>query len=89
MSKQLEQSREQWEAEIRARQQNVTPADYPEGLQYVKGLLRIKPQWRFWTGVVVAVIGFSFLHSEMPPAIAILSIAGGFAASISATRWKD
>jgi hypothetical protein len=91
MTSKRDKSRQQWQAEIRARQQNVTPADYPEGLHYVRanGLPRIAPKWRFWLGIVLMAIGVSMFRSAMPVSVAILSTAGGLFLSITAMHLKN
>jgi hypothetical protein len=91
MTSKQDKSRQQWEAEIRARQQNVTPADYPEGLRYVRadGLPRIAPQWRFWLGIVLMAIGVYMFRSAIPVGVAILSTAGGLFLSITAMHLKN
>ena len=86
-----EKSRQQWEQEIRARQQNVTPAEYPEGLRYVRGdhLPKIVSQGRFWFGIVVAAVGVSVFRSTIPAAVTVAGIATGLCLAITATRLND
>ena len=83
-----EKSRQQWEQEIRARQQNVTPADYPEGLHYVRGdhLPKIVSQGRFWFGIVLTAVGVSVFRSTIPAGVAVASIATGLCLTITAMR---
>ena len=87
----VEKSRQQWEQEIRARQQNVTPADYPEGLHYVQGhhLPKIVSQRRFWFGVVLAGVGVSVFRSPIPAGVAVAGIAAGLCLTITAMRLED
>lgn len=91
MTSKRDKSRQQWEAEIEARQQNITPADYPEGLHYVRadGLPRISPQWRFWLGIVLITIGLSMFRSAMPVSAAILVAAAGLFLSVTAMHLKN
>jgi len=91
MSNKREKSRQQWEQEIRARQQNVTPADYPEGLHYVRadGLPKIVSQVRFWLGIVLIVVGVSAFRSAMPVGVAVVGIAAGSCLSITSMRLNN
>jgi len=90
-----EKSQQLWEQEIRARQQNVTPADYPEGLHYVRGdhLPKIVSQGRFWLGIVVIAVSISVFRSTIPAGIAVVVGIGGVAAglciTITAMRLND
>ena len=92
MSNKREKARQQWEQEIRARQQNVTPADYPEGLHYAKidGLPKVVSQVRFWLGVVLVAVGLSMFGFTPPArvAVATLAIAAGLCLFITAMRLK-
>jgi hypothetical protein len=86
MSNRREKARQQWEQEIRARQQNVTPADYPEGLHYarVEGIPKIVSQWRFWFGIALIAVGVSVFRSSIPAGVA--GIAAGLCITITAMR---
>jgi hypothetical protein len=86
MSNRREKARQQWEEEIRARQQNVTPADYPEGLHYARagGIPKIISQWRFWLGIVLIAVGASLFPSSIPTGVA--GIAAGLFITITAMR---
>ena len=87
-----EQSRQQWEQEIVRRKQNITPADYPEGVHYarIKGLPRIVSQVRFWLGIVLLVAGIViFRPTAFAAALAGLAIALGLLLAITAMDWKD
>ena len=77
MSDKREKSRRQWEQEIQARQQNITPADYPEGLHYVRadGLPKIVSQGRFWLGIAVMTLSASVFRSAVPAGIAVVAVA--------------
>lgn len=91
MSNKREKSRRQWEQEIQARQQNITPADYPEGLHYVRadGLPKIVSQGRFWLGIVVMTVSASVFRSAVPVGVAIVAVAGiaaGLCLTITAMR---
>jgi len=88
MSDKRERSRQQWEQESQARQQNVTPADYPEGLHYVRadGLPKIISQVRFWAGIVLVVVGASALRSEVSLGFAVVGIAIGLCLTITSIR---
>jgi hypothetical protein len=88
MTNKLERSRQQWEQAIRARQQNITPADYPEGLHYVRSghLPRIVSLGRFWFGIVLAAVGASVFRSTIPAVFAVAGIAAGLCLSITAMR---
>jgi hypothetical protein len=72
MSNRRERARQQWEQEIRARQQNVTPADYPEGLHYARAacIPKIISQWRFWLGIALIAVGVSVFSSSIPAGVA-------------------
>jgi len=89
MENRRDKSVQEWEQEIRARQQNVTPADYPEGLHYarIEGLPKIISQWRFWLGVVLAAVGLSILRSTFLAGIG--TVACGIVLAITAMRWSD
>jgi len=91
MTDKREESRQRWEQEIHDRQQNVTPADYPEGLRYarVEGIPRIASKVRFWIGIVLTAVGVSTLRSMIPEGAAIASIAVGLYVAITAMRWND
>jgi hypothetical protein len=86
MSNKREKARQQWEQEIRARQQNVTPVDYPEGLHYarVEGIPKIVSQWRFWLGIALIAVGVSVFRSSIPAGVA--GIAAGLCITIKAMR---
>ena len=90
MQDEREKSRLQWEQGIRARQQNVTPADFPEGLHHVSsdGLMRITSQARFWIGIAVFAVGIWMYPSSIPPLLAVATIAGGLCLAISAMQWR-
>lgn len=83
-----EKSRMQWENEIVARQQNVTPADFPEGTRYAKiaGLPKIVRQIRFWTGIVVLALGVSVWHPSIPIMVNVAIIATGLGLAVSTLR---
>jgi hypothetical protein len=94
MSNKREKSRRQWEQEIQVREQNITPADYPEGLHYVRadGLPKIVSQGRFWLGIVVMAVSASVFRSAVPAGVAVASIAGvviGLSLTITAMRLND
>ena len=95
MSNKREKSRQLWEQEIRARQQNVTPADYPEGLRYVRGdhLPKIVSQVRFWFGIVLTAVGVSVFRSTLPAGVAVIAAVAGVVAglclTITAMRLND
>jgi hypothetical protein len=86
MSNKREKARQLWEQEIRARQQNVTPADYPEGLHYarVEGIPKIVSQWRFWLGIALIAVGVSVFRSSIAAGVA--GIAAGLCITITAMR---
>jgi hypothetical protein len=86
-----EKSRQQWEDEIRARQQNVTPADYPEGMHYARfdGIPRIVSQWRFWLGIVVMAVGISIFRSGISVAAVVAGIVAGLCLAVTAMRWNN
>jgi hypothetical protein len=86
MSNKREKSQQQWEQQIRARQQNVTPADYPEGLHYarVDGLPKIVSQWRFWLGIVLIAVGASVFRFSIPAGVSV--IAAGLCLTVTAMR---
>jgi len=86
MSNKREKLRQQWEQEIRARQQNITPADYPEGLHYVRadGLPKIVSQWRFWFGLALIAVSVSVFHSSIPAGLA--GIAARLCLTVTAMR---
>ena len=86
MSNKREKSRQQREQEIRARQQNITPADYPEGLHYarVDGLPKVVSQWRFRFGIALIAVGVSVFRSSIPAGIA--GIAAGLCLTVTAMR---
>lgn len=86
-----EKSREQWEQEIVARQQNIIPADFPEGVHYarVDGLPKIVSHARFWIGIVLTALGLEALRSTIPIALTVAIIAGGVCLAVSAMRWRD
>jgi len=95
MSNKREKSRQQWEQEIRARQQNVIPADYPEGLHYVRvdHLPKIISQGRFWLGIVLIALGVSVLRSTIPAGVAVVvgiaGVAAGLCLTITAMRLNN
>lgn len=94
MSNKRERSRRQWEQGIQARQQNIIPADYPEGLHYVRadGLPRIVSQGRFWLGIVVMTVSASVFRSAIPAGVAVAAVAGvaaGVCITITAMRWNN
>ena len=94
MGNKREKSRQQWEQEIRARQQNVTPADYPEGLHYVRadGLPKIVSQWRFWFGIVLIALGVSVFRSTIPASVVaagVVGITAGLCLTITAMRLNN
>lgn len=87
-------SRQRWEKEIRARQQNITPADYPEGLHYVRGdhLPKIVSQSRFWLGIVLMAVGVKMFFSTIPVWVSVAAgagIAAGFLLTITAMRFDN
>ena len=86
-----ETSRQQWEQEIRARQQNITPPDYPEGLHYVRSdhLPKIVSQARFWSGIVLTAVGVSMFRSTISAGVAVAGIATGLGLTITAMRLND
>jgi len=81
----------QWEQEIIARQKNVTPADFPEGLHYARigGLPRIISQLRFWIGIVLSAVGLSVSRSSVPVGLAVAAVVCGLGLAITAMRWKN
>ncbi len=85
-----EKSRQEWEQEILRRQQNITPADYPEGLHYarIRGLPKVVSQIRFWLGVVLIAVGISMFRTapSLRMAMAGLAIAAGLFLTIRAMR---
>jgi len=93
MTNKREKSRREWEQEIVARQQNVTPADYPEGAHYAKieGIPGIVSQVRFWLGIVLIAVGVSMIPSTTSAgkAVAAFTFAAGLFVAITAMRWKD
>ena len=93
MTNRREKSRREWEQEIAARQRNITPADYPEGVHYAKieGIPGIISQVRFWLGIVLLAMGVSFIRSTTSAAktVAAFAIAAGLFVTITAMRWKD
>ena len=95
MSNKREKSRQQWEQEIQARQRNITPADYPEGLHYVRAdhLPKIVSQGRFWVGVVLIAVGVSVFRSTIPAGVAVVvgvaGVAAGLCLTITAMRLND
>ena len=88
-----EKSRQEWEQEIVRRQQNITPADYPEGLHYAKidGLPKVISQVRFWLGIVLIAVGANMFRftASAGTVIAALAIAAGLFVTITAMDWKD
>src|SRR5215469_4112014 len=91
MTNKLEKSWQQWEQEIRARQQSVIPADYPKGLHYMRrdALPKAIAQWRFWLGIVLVALGASMLRASVPVGIAALAgvgVAAGLLLTITAMR---
>jgi len=86
-----EKSRGQWRQEIVARQQNVIPADFPEGLHHVSsdGLVKIPSQARFWIGIAVFAVGVWMYRTSIPPLLAVATMAGGLCLAISAMRWRN
>jgi hypothetical protein len=95
MSNKREKSRRQWEEGIQARQRNITPADYPEGLHYVRAdhLPEIVSQGRFWIGIALIAVGISVFRSTIPAGVAvvvgIVGVAAGLCLSITAMRLND
>jgi len=95
MSNKREKSRQQWEQEIQARQRNITPADYPEGLHYVRAdhLPKIVSQGRFWGGIVLIAMGVSVFRSTISAGIAVVvgiaGVAAGSCLAITAMRLND
>jgi len=95
MSNKREKSRRRWEQEIQARQQNITPADYPEGLHYVRAdhLPKIVSQGRFWVGIVLIAVGVSVFRSTIPAGVAVVvgvaGVAAGLCLTITAMRLND
>jgi hypothetical protein len=95
MSNKREKSRQQWEQEIQARQRNITPADYPEGLHYVRAdhLPKIVSQRRFWVGIVLIAVGVSVFRSTIPAGVAvvvaIVAVVAGLCLTITAMRLND
>jgi hypothetical protein len=90
MANKREKSREQWQQEIVARQQNVTPADFPEGVHYARiGVPKIASQARFWIGIVLAATGLSAFRSVIPIALALAIVAGGLLLAVSAMQWRE
>jgi hypothetical protein len=93
MTDKREKSRQEWEQEIVSRQQNITPADFPEGVHYAKieGIPGIISQVRFWLGIVLLAIGVNFIRSSTSAAkaVAAFAIAAGLFVTITAMRWKD
>jgi hypothetical protein len=94
MSNKREKSRRRWEQEIQARQQNITPADYPEGLHYVRadGLPKIVSQGRFWLGIVVTTVSASVFRSVIPAGVAVAAVAGaviGLCLTVTSMRLND
>ena len=91
MSNKREKSRRQWEQEIQARQQNITPADYPEGLHYVRadGLPKVVSQGRFWLGIVVTAVSASVFRSAIPTGAAVAGVVSGLCLTITAMRLND
>ena len=93
MTNKREKSRREWEQEIVARQQNITPADYPEGMHYarIKGIPGIVSQVRFWLGIVLIAVGGSMIGSTASAGkvVAAFTLAAGLFVTITAMRWKD
>ena len=91
MSNKRERSRQQWEQEIQARQQNVTPADYSEGLHYVRanGPPKIVSHVRFWLGIVLVVMAASAFRSAIPVGVAVVGIAAGSCLTITSMRLNN
>jgi hypothetical protein len=92
MTDKLTKSRERWEQEILARQQNVTPVDYPEGLHYVRTdgrLPKIASQWRFLLGIMLIAIAIFLSDSAVPMSVLIVGVAGGLLLSLTAVQWKE
>jgi hypothetical protein len=94
MGNKRERSQQKWEQGILARQRNITPADYPEGLRYVRAdyLPKIVSQGRFWGGIVLIAVGVSLVPSTIPTAVAVVagiaSVAAGLFLSVTAMRLK-
>jgi len=88
MADKREESRQRWEQEIVTRQQNITPADFPEGLHYAKfaRLPKIISQMRFWIGVILIAAGVAICRSAVPTVVPVASIAGGLCLAASAMR---
>jgi hypothetical protein len=93
MTNEREKSRHEWEQEIVARQQNVTPADYSEGLHYVraKHLPHITSQVRFWIGIVLIAVGVRMFptNSDAQAGFGACSFLAGLCLAITAMRFKD
>jgi hypothetical protein len=85
MTDKREGSKEQWEQEIRARQQNIAPADYPEGLCYVRGdhLPKIVSQARFRLGIALIAVGIA---APIPIGVAVAAVASGVLVTITSMR---
>jgi hypothetical protein len=85
-----EKSRQEWEQELQRRQQNITPAQYPEGVHYARitGIPKIVSQVRFWFGIVLIAVGIGVFRSTHFPAtlIAVLTIAVGLIVSVTTMR---
>ncbi len=85
-----EKSRQEWEQEIRRRQQNITPANFPEGVHHARipGLPKIKSQARFWLGIVLIGVGANVFRSTIAAATAIAAttVVLGLIVAISAMR---
>jgi len=91
MEDKREKSRERWQREIAARQQNVTPADFPEGLHHLSsdGLVKIASQARFWIGIAVFAAGVWMYRASIPLLLAVATMAGGLCLAVSAMQWRN
>jgi len=91
MTGKRERSRQEWEREIVARQQNINPVDFPEGLHHARvgGLAKIVSVTRFWIGIVLIAVGLSMLRSTVPLSFAVAIFAGGLCLAITAMRWRS
>jgi len=79
--------------ELVDRQQNITPADYPEGLHYatIPDSPKIKSLGKFISGNILVAIGVGvFQHISMTFApLASAAIAAGLYLFIKSILWKD
>lgn len=92
MTDKREKSREEWEQELVDRQQNITPADYANGLHYARipGLPKIVSLGKFLLGSVLGSIGVRALINLplMFAPLAVLAVAAGLYLFITSIRWK-